>query len=670
MAFQWWALGLAAASACISGSALGASMHPTVAPPPSWVDVAPVPGAPGPDGAAAVQTLLDDNQSQLGPSGDVFYTRRAWKVLRPEGLSGLTTEQFTWDPDTESLTIHTIAIRRRGETIDLLKDGRKLLVIRRETGLEAGMLDGRLTASLQIEGLQVGDVLDVAWTLNKNDPVTKGQSEDPEGLSARNIARYRVRASWPSADPVRWRVTDGLPQPLTTTKNGRSTLLLDASDIKAPIPPAGAPSRYRWVGRLYGSSYASWTAVSATIAPLFEQAATLSATSPLRAEAQAIAARSADPKTRAFEALKLVEDKVRYFYIGTDDGGYVPAAADLTWQRRFGDCKGKTVVLLALLRQLGVKAEPALVSTTVGDGLDEDLPGLGRFDHVIIRAEIGGRTYWLDGTREGDLAGVDELQPPDYRWALPLHPGGAPLERIVQPPVDKPMMEVSIRLDASKGLDVPAKAEFRTIVRGDAAVSFRLSIARTAKDDLIRAERHAIANTFGWLDPKTVDWKDDPQANSFEIDIAGDANMVWRDNPDLHVKEYRFPQTGAATGAKMFPVRDGETAQDAPFVVPFPMNVKAVIEVVLPDGGRNFTVAGPNVDETLAQLRIVSSTKMVGDVARFDTSIRSLSPEASVTEAAAANKELLQRSGDEQGVIRLWPAGHAQASSAVAHSGA
>ncbi len=56
---------------------------------------------------------------------------------------------------------------------------------------------------------------------------------------------------------------------------------------------------------------------------------------------------------------------------------------------------------------------------------------------------------------------------------------------------------------------------------------------------------------------------------------------------------------------------------------------------------------------------------MVGDVARFDTSIRSLSPEVSATEAVAANKELLRRSADEEGVIRLWPAGHAQASAGV-----
>ena len=642
------------AGLCLAGPAF-ASSKPIIAPPPGWVDLAPLADAAAPDGSAAVQTLLDDNQSQLSPTGDVYYTRHAVKVLRAEGLSDLTTESFTWDPATEDLTVHTIAIRRGGKAVDLLT-GQKLLVLQRETGLEEGMLDGRLTATMQLEGLQVGDIVDVAWTINKHDSVNKGRSEDPEALSAAVTGRYRVRVSWPSSDPVRWRASEGLPQPIVTTRNGRTTLLLDVSNIKAPVPPLGAPFRYTWLGRVYSSSFTSWAEVSGIISPLFEQAAMLAAGSGLRAEAQAIAARSTDPKTRAFEALRLVEDKIRYFYIGTNDGGYVPAAADETWRRRFGDCKGKTVVLLALLRQLGIKAEPALVSTTAGDGMDQDLPGLLRFDHVIIRAEIGGKVYWLDGTRQGDLGGVDELQAPAWRWALPLQTGGAGLERIVQAPMDKPLMEIQLHVDASKGVDTPAKAVFRTTVRGDAAVALRLAAARSSKDDLIRGEKQALANSLTWFQPKSVEWRDEPQDNAFEIDIAGEADMNWRDNLDLHAREFKFES--ATTGAKLFPVRDPGPGQDAPFTVSFPIYVKAAIEVVLPNGGKSFSVSGTNLDEVIGQYHLVHRSEIVGGVAIFDGSVRTLAPEASAAEAIAANKELRRLAGDEA-VIRLWPASRA-----------
>ncbi len=666
MGFGGFAWGLALASCLLAAPAWAVSDKPSFGPPPAWVDQAPIADLAAPEGSPAVQLLLDDNQNRLGPTGDVFYTRRVLKVLKSEGLSGLTTRSFTWDPDTESLAVHTIAIRRGDKMIDLLKGGKSLLVLRREQGLETGMLDGRLTATMQIEGLQVGDLLDVAWTVSKRDPVTRGRSEDPEALSSGVTGRFRVRASWPSTDPVRWRVTDGLPQPVTTTRDGRSELLLDVTQVKAPIFPAGAPARYRWIGRLYGSSYASWNEVSEQISPLFEQAAALGAASPLRAQAQAIAAKSADPKARAFEALRLVEDKIRYFYVGTNDGGYVPAAADETWRRLFGDCKGKTVVLLALLRQLGIKAEPALVSTAWGDGLDQELPGLMRFDHVLVRAEIGGRTYWLDGTRQGDLGGGDEQAPPAWRWALPLRPGGAGLERIVQPPMEKPMIDVQIRLDASKGLDAPAAATFRIISHGDLAVGMRLRAARASKEDLIRLTKQSLSNSLSWLQPKSVVFRDDPQTNAFEIDITGDADLDWRENRDLHVREFKIPSSN--TAAKLFPSREAGFGQDAPFAIPFPMYIKAGFEVVLPDGGHNFSIIGPSRDQTLGQYRVVDTVGLTGDLAHFEGSVRTLKPEVSATEATAAN-QALRHLDDDNPTIRLWPNARAMQAAALARSG-
>ena len=59
------------------------------------------------------------------------------------------------------MTVHRLWIRRDGATIDVLKSDRKFLVLRRERGLEAAILDGRLTATLQIEDLRVGDVIEL-----------------------------------------------------------------------------------------------------------------------------------------------------------------------------------------------------------------------------------------------------------------------------------------------------------------------------------------------------------------------------------------------------------------------------------------------------------------------------------------------------------------------------
>ena len=270
------------------------------------------------------------------------------------------------------MTFHTLAIIRDGKVIDLLADHKAMLVLRRETNLEQASLDGRITATRQIDGLQVGDILDFAYTRGRADPVLKGHSFDAEQILLPGlIGRYRTLISWPKGEAVTWKTTPGFGDPVQTTNGGRVTLALDKTNLLAPKAPIGAPLRLRRVGLLEASSYQSWSEISQLMAPLYLKASTVAETSAINVEADAIAARTKDPKARAFAALQLVEDKTRYFFIGMGEGSYVPADADDTWARRFGDCKAKTALLLALLRNLGVDAEPVLVNLGAGDGIDE-----------------------------------------------------------------------------------------------------------------------------------------------------------------------------------------------------------------------------------------------------------------------------------------------------------
>ena len=399
-------------------------------PPPAWVLPAEAP-APGPDGGGALQVLLSDNQTFLGPEGDESYSHTAIKVLNESGLAAVGTLQQSWNPETDVLTLHAVRIRRDGKVIDLLNKGAAITVLRREANLEKASLDGRLTATMQIEGLRVGDVLEKEGTLRHRDPAMAGYSQIDTGLSNRSpIGRVRFRVLWPDAKPIRWRAVEGLPQPATSDVGGRREILIDMEDAKAPIPPAGSPIRYRYRAQLEVTQFANWSEASAVMAPLFAKASTLGPNSPLQAEIAAIRAAAKSPEERASLALALVERKVRYQFVGLNDGGYVPAPADETWTRRYGDCKGKTALLLALLKGLDIQAEPVLVSTTFGDGLDERLPQLAYFDHVLVHARVGDAWYWLDGTRPVDPRRLVDLTTPPFSWGLPLRASGATLLKI------------------------------------------------------------------------------------------------------------------------------------------------------------------------------------------------------------------------------------------------
>ena len=648
MRFARFAAGLVAAL-LISAPALAAP-KPNFGPPPKWVEVVAIPEAPPAEGAPAVQTLLDDNQSRLTPQGDTYYNRRVRKVLKAEGLSSLTTFGVTWDPEDEVVTVHTLRILRGGQTIDLLAKGKKMLVLRREQDLERAMLDGRMSATQQIEGLQLGDILDASWTHSGRDPVAGNRSYDLEGLGFPGVAgRYRVRLSWPTGTPIKYKTTEGFGDPERTQDGDWTYLTLDVAGAQAPKAPVGAPARFRRLGSLETSSFESWNEISRIMAPLYDQAAVIARDSDLRTEIAAIAAKTQDPKARAFEALRLVEDKTRYFFIGIGDGGYVPAAADQTWARKFGDCKGKTALLLAILRELKVDAEPALVSLGGGDGMNERLPSLAAFNHVIVRAAIDGKTYWLDGTRTGDRSGLDALRPPPHRWALPIRTAGSDLEPIVVPPLTEPFLEATTRFDASKGLDAPAAMQMVSRFRGDAANGLRQMVATVPRADLERNFRQQLSGSMSWVEIEKVEWNDDAAKDAFEIRASGTADLDWRKNPDLGVREYRV--TVSSNSAPGYPRREPGPNRDAPYAVPFPLFVRSVTEVVLPGGGKGFTVRGPTSKETVGGMELGRAAGINDGVARFTTDMRSLAPEIPAAEAEAATRTF-RRIASEDSLIR------------------
>ena len=118
--------------------------------------------------------------------------------------------------------------------------------------------------------------------------------------------------------------------------------------------------------------------------------------------------------------------------IAIGEGGFTPRSFADIEATRYGDCKDKAKLFVAMARALGLDACPALVNTAAGYALDTWLPSGVVFDHCIVRLAIGDQVYWLDGTRSLQLSPLDHVGPSSLGFALPLKPG-ATLERIPDP---------------------------------------------------------------------------------------------------------------------------------------------------------------------------------------------------------------------------------------------
>jgi hypothetical protein len=441
-----------------------------------------------------------------------------------------------------------------------------------------------------------------------------------------------MRAVWTKDKPIKWQAAEGLGPPTITHDGGETQLLIDLTNVAAPRAPAGAPTRFQHVGRLRISQYGSWADVSTLMAPLYAKAETPSADSPIRAEIAKIKAAASDPKVRAGLALALVEDQIRYLALSMGDGGYVPASADDTWSHRFGDCKAKTVLLLALLHGLGIEAQPALINTREGDGEDQRLPGL-LFDHVMVRATIGGRVYWLDGTRQGDHLGIDALRTPPFHWALPVQAKGAVLTPLAQTPFDTPQMQMRLEIDASGGLSAPAPTHIRQSLRGDFALTAATALARASQADAQRAWRQAMTKVYPWLTIDKIALAFDDKTGVFTIEVDGSAQLEWRRNRDLGGRELRLVDANMPE----LPKRPPGPGQDAPFSVTFPYFIQSEERVKLPGAGAGFTMVGDPVNETVDGFAVARRGGIEDGTAIAEASIRALQPEISAASIDASN---------------------------------
>src|SRR5476651_1614907 len=154
-------LGMVLALTALSGFAHAGDRALHYAPPASWVEPMPLPEPPVVEPGTPLSILLNDTQTYFTDTGSQFYIAFAAKVLTADGLRPLGTFTEDWNPETDTLTIHHFQIHRGDQVIDVLADDH-FSILQREQNLEQAQVDGRLTAALQIDGLQVGDVVDFA----------------------------------------------------------------------------------------------------------------------------------------------------------------------------------------------------------------------------------------------------------------------------------------------------------------------------------------------------------------------------------------------------------------------------------------------------------------------------------------------------------------------------
>ncbi len=482
----------------------------------------------GEDGASHYH-LVDFQHHVENRAGYEHYVIR---ILNEAGVEDFSQLDFDYQPAYETLHLHHITLEREGEVLDRL-GGRKIEVLRREEDMESRLYDGELTALVILEDVRPGDILSYSFTRSGVNPVHAGHLHRFRRLGyGSEIDRIRCRVLWsPEARSLSWTTHgDGTPSPAKTEGGPLSEILWEQENVARISPESSTPGwvfDYPW---LEYSDFPDWKSYVDHALTIYQQDQDLPGE--LREVCGEIGRDQETDEARILAALRWVQRHVRYLGSFFGQHTHAPYPLEDICRRRFGDCKDKGTLTVAMLRELGFDAAPALVNTSRRRGIREYLPGHSAFNHLVVHLRWNGRDYLLDPTHTYQRGSLDRMSSPDYRLFLPIRPGVTGLQEIEPKGLDatRTTIRETYRVD---GLWGAARLEVRTVATGGEADSLRRYFAENSRATIEETYTDFYGGDFpGASTAEPLRFTDDPDANRVVIEESYHLPEFWSEDDD------------------------------------------------------------------------------------------------------------------------------------------
>lgn len=316
-----------------------------------------------------------------------------------------------------------------------------------------------------LPGLEIGDVYHVTLrndTLKARVPDAWADFAVFEYTAPIRRLAYEVDA--PAARPLRHAVLKGeiagtVTRTETAAPDGRTLHRWEVRDVPRFFEEPNMPPFYTVVQRLLLSTTPSWPDLSRwywnLCRPRLE-----AVNDGIRAKVTELTGGVPDRDARLGRLFQFVSQQIRYMGVTTETEapGYEPHDVCITFDNRYGVCRDKGALLVAMLRLAGEQAFPVIIDA--GPRKDEEVP-LPYFNHAIVAVRNADGSYTLmDPTDENTAAWL-----PSYlcnKSYLVAHPDGEVLRTSPIIPAESNLLHITTAavLDASGTLSATSTLRF------------------------------------------------------------------------------------------------------------------------------------------------------------------------------------------------------------------
>jgi len=548
------------------------------APAPSWLvavqtDLQKKPNNKDVSGGYYLQLL--DRQINLGSAATYRHVVR--QITNTTGVQEASEVSVTFAPQYETLQFHSIRLLRNGQEVSHVNPT-QIKVVQEETDAADYQYNGRKRAYVLLEDVRKGDQIDFSYTLQGFNPVFAGKWDDCNYLTIQTaICNYFYTVIVPPSRELQIKYFNNAPKPVISNQPSGdkvyrwSNPAMELYDYTNGTPSWYIPYPYFWM-----SEYRNWNEVvnwGLDIFGHYQQ--------PLPA---ALLAKIADwsktsgDSTEEFItlAIRFVQDQVRYQGLEIGQNTHRPYSPEQVFQRRYGDCKDKALLLARILQQKGIEAYVALVNTDLRNGLKDVQPSAGAFNHAVTVVKMDGRYKFIDPTISYQRGSATQMYTPAYGQALLIKEKETGLTAITPGLVTATINETFTISLKGKG---ESELKAVSVYKGKMADQMREQMAGVARTDLEKGYLEYYENTYPgivWKDG--LEETDDSVENIFTVQEHYTIDDIWEKTED---SVDAFPVFARPIYDRL-PNPKGLKA-GMPLALPFPLSLDYTITLFMPE---------------------------------------------------------------------------------------
>lgn len=335
---------------------------------PEWVEILqPVESKRPAQGSVRVH--LSNSQIRHRGKEQQYYFQVMVEPLNQQGVSEIAELSFSFFPAFQKLWVHDISVQRNGERLDRLqKDGFKLFQSEQE--LANKLYSEQWNALYILEDIRPGDIISYAYTIEGSNPIFARSDFGRLYLSwPQAVDRRFVKIS--SDKKLNYRFNHREYPVHKTQQQNNYAYTLDLRDVAGVPMESEYPYWHDPLNYIQYSSYDNWGQVNDWALGLYQVDRSLP---------EALKRKLDNWRTQlgleaaVSKAIEYVQEDIRYFGIELGINSHQPRTPQETLEKRYGDCKDKALLLTSMLAHMGVQSYPALVSSSRGRDIGEDIP--------------------------------------------------------------------------------------------------------------------------------------------------------------------------------------------------------------------------------------------------------------------------------------------------------